>query len=135
MDANAFFIISSFVVVVSVFFVVLLVFSTTKSKPSEIQNYVEVDKVDYQTLMFTLDSPYTTLEEAQKATDYFFRYYREWELTKLQKRRFLFALCLNNKVNSELILRTKRKMIALEPKMKKDIEVVVKRAVDLRYQP
>lgn len=134
MDTDAFFIISSFVVVVSVFFVALLILSATKSKPNEIQNYVAIDKVDYQTVMLMLDSPYATLEEAQKATDYFFRYYHEWELTKLQKRRFLFALCLNSKVNSKLILLTKRKMIALEPKMKKDIEIVVKRAVDLRYQ-
>lgn len=133
MEADAFFIISSFVVVVSVFFVALLFFSAAKPKTkSRVQDDRIINKVDYQSVMLTLGSSYSTLEEAQNITDVFFKHYREWGLTKSQKKGFLFALCLNKKVNSKLILRAKRKMIALEPKMKKDIEAVVKRAVDLR---
>lgn len=133
MGADAFFIISSFVMVVAIFFVALLFFSATKPKTkSRVQDDIIIDKVDYESVMLTLGSSYSTLEEAQNITDLFFKHYREWELTKSQKKGFLFALCLNKKVNSKLILRAKRKMIALEPKMKKDIEAVVKRAVDLR---
>ncbi|PAF41488.1 hypothetical protein [Helicobacter sp. 11S03491-1] len=128
MNPNAFFIIVSFVVVMGVFIITLIKLLGKKKQ----QEFAEEIIVDYETVMLLLDSKYSTPKDLQKAIDYFFNNYRNWNLSKSQKKNFLFTLCVHVNANSKLILQTQKRLTKLNPQMKNDFEKIVKKAIDMR---
>lgn len=128
MNPNAFFIVISFVVVLGVFLIALLSVLKKKQTPTFKNHKI----IDFQTVIILLESKYSTIKDLEKASKYFFENYEKWTLSKSQKQNFLFLLCLHENANSKMILQAQEKLSKLNPKMKKDFERIVKKALDLR---
>lgn len=128
MNPNAFFIVISFVVVLGVFLITLLTVLNKKQTPVFKNHKI----IDFQTVIILLESKYSTIKDLEKASKYFFENYDKWALSKSQKQNFLFLLCLHEKANSKIILQVQEQLSKLNPKMKKDFERIVKKALDLR---
>lgn len=129
MNPNAFFIVISFIVVLALLLIVLLKLPNKKNKETIV---VDNSIIDFDSVMMLLDSEYSTTEDLQRAKEYFFNYYHKWDLSKMQKKSFLVALCLHPKTNSKLILSAERKLGEKNPKLKKDFEKIVKQALEFR---
>ncbi|PAF45126.1 hypothetical protein [Helicobacter sp. 11S02596-1] len=129
MNPNEFFIIVSFVIVFGVFFITLLKLLSKNKQEFALNNE---KPIDYNTVMLLLDSRYSTDKELQRAIEYFFSNYEQWDLSKSQKKNFLFAICLHKKADSKIILETQKKLTDLNTNLKNDFEKIVKRAIDIR---
>ncbi|PAF54068.1 hypothetical protein BKH42_02320 [Helicobacter sp. 13S00482-2] len=130
MNPNAFFIVISFIVVLSVFFITLLSVLKKKQNLNPKKNQKKI--IDFETVMLLLESKYSTIKDIEKASRYFFDNYNKWKLNKSQKQNFLFVLCLHQNTTSKMILQVQEKLSKLNPDMKKDFERIVKKAIDLR---
>ncbi|RDU55718.1 hypothetical protein [Helicobacter sp. MIT 01-3238] len=113
----------------------IIVAKVSKKTPVVIRSgddfsYEEV--ITYETIMVTIESEDSTFIDLQDAVKEMFSYYDVLNLSKTQKRLFLFALSKHPNVKSPLVLSALNEMSKRNPDMAKDLDLSVRRGLDRR---
>ena len=83
-------------------------------------------------IMEIVDNPKSDTKALQKASDDFFTYYDEMELSDYKKKAFLFALVVHKHATHEIIINADTLLRKLNPDLEYELTKTLNRALDAR---
>lgn len=130
--SSIFILVCFFSVAIFVLISMLYLFGPSPKKESRKNNTQEA--ITIETIMKILDSPKTDNHKLLQAVNLFFEHYDTLELSDYRKKNFLFAIVVHPKTSTELIIHAEQELRALNPKLERELNRTLNRALDSRSQ-